>query len=85
MLTVNSSQYFNPPQFNLRVFVPNEHGSCRLPTRSRFSNGFAPPPTSACSARTHQRLPAALEPRDRARSAVDRVVTLAYAGSKDRI
>jgi hypothetical protein len=45
MFTVNTSQYFNPPQFNLRVFFPNEHGLLTLADPFPLSNGFVPPPT----------------------------------------
>lgn len=45
MLTVNTAQYFNPPQFNLRVFVPSAQGLLSLANPFPVSAGFAPPPT----------------------------------------
>ncbi len=45
MLTVNTAQYFNPPQFNLRVFVPSAQGLLSLANPFPLSAGFVPPPT----------------------------------------
>jgi len=45
MLTVNTSQFFNPPQFDLRVFFPSEQGLLTLDNPFPTGGGFAPPPT----------------------------------------
>ena len=45
MLTVNTAQYFNPPQFNLRVFVPGPQGLLTLDNPFPLSSSFAPPAT----------------------------------------
>ena len=83
MLTVNTAQYFNPPQFTLRVFVPSAQGLLSLANPFPQSAGFAPPATLSVLSpdlvngdMQHWNL------------AVERelpsigVVTLAYAGSK---
>jgi outer membrane receptor protein involved in Fe transport len=45
MLTVNTAQYFNPPQFNLSVFVPSAQGLLTLDNPFPATAGFAPPAT----------------------------------------
>ena len=45
MFTVNTSQYFNPPQFNLRLFFPGPQGLLTLNNPFPLSAGFVPPPT----------------------------------------
>jgi len=45
MMTVNTSQYFNPPQFNLRLFFPSASGLLSLNNPFPLSAGFVPPPT----------------------------------------
>ena len=45
MLTVNTAQYFNPPQFTLRVFVPSAQGLLSLANPFPTAGGFAPPAT----------------------------------------
>ena len=45
MLTVNTAQYFNPPEFNLRVFVPSAQGLLSLANPFPLSAGFVPPAT----------------------------------------
>ncbi len=45
MLTVNTSQYFNPPQFNLRIFFPTAQGLLTLNDPFPLSRGIVPPPT----------------------------------------
>jgi hypothetical protein len=45
MLTVNTSQYFNPPQFNLHLFFPSEQGLLTLDNPFPLASGFTPPPT----------------------------------------
>jgi hypothetical protein len=45
MLTVNTAQYFNPPQFNLRVFTPGAQGLLTLNDPFALTAGFTPPPT----------------------------------------
>ena len=44
MLTVNTAHYFNPPYFNLRVFVPGPSG-LTLENPFALNSGFVPPPT----------------------------------------
>lgn len=43
MFVVNSAQYFNPPQFNLRVFFPTATSLISL--ADPFRGGIEPPPT----------------------------------------
>ena len=45
MLTVNTSQYFNPPQFNLRVFFPSAQGLLTLADPFPLARGYTPPAT----------------------------------------
>src|SRR5947209_16207526 len=45
MLTVNTAQYFNPPQFNLSVYVPSAQGLLSLENPFPTTGGFAPPAT----------------------------------------
>jgi hypothetical protein len=45
MLTVNTAQYFNPPQFNLRLFFPSAQGLLTLNDPFPLRAGFTPPPT----------------------------------------
>lgn len=45
MLTVNTAQYFNPPQFNLRVFFPSARGLLTLNDPFPLTAGFTPPAT----------------------------------------
>jgi carboxypeptidase family protein/TonB-dependent receptor-like protein len=45
MFVVNSSQYFNPPEFNLRVFFPSAAGLLTLDNPFPSSSGFTPPPS----------------------------------------
>ena len=82
-LTVNTSQFFNPPQFDLRVFVPSAEGMLTLQNPFPSAAGFAPPPTlSVVSADFQtaylQHWNAALEWH----AAAVGTMTVAYAGSK---
>lgn len=45
MFVVNSAQYFNPPQFNLRVFFPTSAGLLTLQDPFPSGGGFTPPPS----------------------------------------
>lgn len=45
MFVVNSAQYFNPPQFNLRVFFPSAAGLLTLDNPFPSSTAFTPPPS----------------------------------------
>jgi len=45
MLEVNTAQYFNPPQFNLRVFFPSAQGLLTLADPFPLNGGFVPPAT----------------------------------------
>ena len=45
MFVVNSAQYFNPPEFNLRVFFPSAAGLLTLDNPFPSSAGFTPPPS----------------------------------------
>jgi len=45
MLTVNTSQYFNPPQFNLQVFFPSDQGLLTLDNPFPSNAGYTPPAT----------------------------------------
>src|SRR5262249_11321204 len=45
MLTVNTAQYFNPPQFTLQVFIPGPQGLLTLADPFPQTGGFAPPAT----------------------------------------
>jgi len=83
MLTVNTAQYFNPPQFNLRVFVPGPQGLLSLANPFPLTSGFTPPPT--LSTLSPDVVAAYLQHWN---AAVQRevpsigTVTVAYAGSK---
>ena len=82
-LTVNTAQYFNPPQFNLRVFVPSAQGLLSLANPFPLSAGFAPPAT--LSVLSPDLVDGYLQHWN---VAIERdlpslgVVTVAYAGSK---
>lgn len=83
MLTVNTAQYFNPPQFNLRVFFPSAQGLLTLDNPFPTHGGFVPPATLSIldpNLKTSylQHWNAALE---RTIKTVG-TVTVAYAGSK---
>ena len=83
MFTVNTSQYFNPPQFNLRVFFPSEQGLLTLTDPFPLGRGFVPPPTvsalsSDLTAGYLQHWNVALQRE----YATIGTVTAAYAGSK---
>jgi hypothetical protein len=83
MFTVNTSQYFNPPQFNLRVFFPSAQGLITLADPFPLGGGFVPPPT--LSALSPDLKAAHLQHWNVAvQRAVDLVgtVSVAYAGSK---
>jgi len=43
MLEVNSAQYFNPPQFTLRVYFPTQFSLLTLSNPFPSNGGFAPP------------------------------------------
>jgi len=45
MFTVNSAQYFNPPEFNLFVYFPSAAGLLTLDNPFPSTNGFTPPPS----------------------------------------
>jgi len=45
MFVVNSAQYFNPPEFNLRVFFPSAAGLLTLDNPFPSSIAFTPPPS----------------------------------------
>jgi hypothetical protein len=45
MLTVNTAQYFNPPQFTLQVFTPGPQGLLTLANPFPQTSGFTPPAT----------------------------------------
>jgi hypothetical protein len=45
MLVVNTSQYFNPPQFNLRIFFPSAQGLLTLADPFPLGRGITPPAT----------------------------------------
>jgi hypothetical protein len=45
MFVVNSAQYFNPPEFNLRVFFPSAAGLLTLNNPFPSSTAFTPPPS----------------------------------------
>ena len=83
MLTVNTAQYFNPPQFNLRLFFPSAQRLLTLTDPFPLTAGFTPPPT--LSVLSSNLVDAYLQHWN---VAVQRDinffgnVTLAYAGSK---
>jgi outer membrane receptor protein involved in Fe transport len=45
MFTVNSAQYFNPPEFNLAVYFPSAAGLLTLDNPFPSNAGFTPPPS----------------------------------------
>ena len=45
MFVVNSAQYFNPPEFNLRVFFPSAAGLLTLDNPFPSNSAFTPPPS----------------------------------------
>ncbi|HEY3381782.1 MAG TPA: TonB-dependent receptor [Vicinamibacterales bacterium] len=45
MFEVNSAQYFNPPQFTLRVYFPTQFSLLTLANPFPSTGGFAPPPS----------------------------------------
>jgi len=45
MLVVNSAQYFNPPEFNLRVYFPTQTSLLTLADPFPSRGGFTPPPS----------------------------------------
>ena len=76
MLAVNTAQYFNPPQFNLRVFFPSAAGPAdadrSVPADARLR---AAGDGQHAQSGSRQRLPAALERRRAARPAGVGIVT----------
>jgi hypothetical protein len=45
MFTVNSAQYFNPPEFNLFVYAPSQFGLITVNNPFPTNGGFTPPPS----------------------------------------